>query len=148
MPQIDVLKLFEYFENSKITKFEYSIDNEKIVLEKNLTATATPIVQTAPVVSNIPVISNETVLQTEMENDFVKVKAPLVGVFYQSPSPDDKPFVSVGDTVKKGQTLCLLEAMKMMSEISSPVNGVIKSILCQNEAVVGFDEVLFEVLEC
>lgn len=71
------------------------------------------------------------------------VKAPLVGVFYSAPSPEEKPYVQVGDKVKSGQVLCLIEAMKMMSEITAPKDGVIKEIYAKNQDVVEFEQDLF-----
>ena len=73
------------------------------------------------------------------------VRAPLVGVFYESPSPEEKPYVMVGDSVKKGQVLCLVEAMKMMSEITAPRDGVIREIYVKNQDVVGFGDKLFRL---
>ncbi len=75
------------------------------------------------------------------------VKAPLVGVFYASPSPDEPPYVKVGDSVKKGQILCLIEAMKMMNEVKAPVDGVVREIYAENQAVIGFDDPLFLIGE-
>ncbi len=71
------------------------------------------------------------------------VLAPLVGVFYSAPSPEEKPYVQVGDKVKAGDVLCLIEAMKMMSEITSPRDGVVREIYAKNQDVVGFEEQLF-----
>ena len=79
--------------------------------------------------------------QTGVEGEIVK--APLVGVFYSAPSPEEKPYVQVGDKVEAGQILCLIEAMKMMSEITAPRDGVIKEIYAKNQDVVGFEEQLF-----
>ena len=75
------------------------------------------------------------------------VKAPLVGTFYAAPAPGEAPFVSVGDTVKKGQTLCVLEAMKMMSEVPAPMDCVILEVLAKDGELVGFDAPLFRVRE-
>jgi acetyl-CoA carboxylase biotin carboxyl carrier protein len=72
-----------------------------------------------------------------------KVLAPLVGVFYAAPSPEEKAYVQVGDKVKAGETLCLIEAMKMMSEITAPKDGVIKKIYVKNQDVVAFEDPLF-----
>ena len=82
-------------------------------------------------------------ISTEEKVEGDVVKAPLVGVFYSAPSPDEKPYVQVGDKVKAGQVLCLIEAMKMMSEITAPRDGVIKEIYVKNQDVVGFEEQLF-----
>jgi len=81
------------------------------------------------------------VQETKVDGELVL--APLVGVFYSAPSPEDKPYVQVGDKVKSGQVLCLIEAMKMMSEITCPKDGVVKEIYVKNQDVVGFEEKLF-----
>lgn len=83
----------------------------------------------------------------EEEIEGALIKAPLVGVFYAAPSPEEPAFVQVGDHVRKGQTLCLIEAMKMMNEIKAPGDGVIKKIYVKNQDVVGFDDPLFEMEE-
>jgi len=76
-------------------------------------------------------------------DDFIKVESPIVGSFYKRPSPDSAPFVSEGDVVKKGQTICIIEAMKLMNEIPSPCDGKIHSIKLSDGQVVEFGEVMF-----
>jgi acetyl-CoA carboxylase biotin carboxyl carrier protein len=71
------------------------------------------------------------------------IKSPIVGTFYRAPSPDDDPFVKVGDQVEKGQTLCIVEAMKIMNEIESEHSGEIKKILVEDADAVEFDQPLF-----
>nr|WP_136250885.1 acetyl-CoA carboxylase biotin carboxyl carrier protein [Ningiella ruwaisensis] len=71
------------------------------------------------------------------------VKSPMVGTFYRSSSPEAKPFVEVGQSVKKGDTLCIVEAMKMMNQIEADVEGVVKEILVSNQEPVEFDQPLF-----
>jgi acetyl-CoA carboxylase biotin carboxyl carrier protein len=73
------------------------------------------------------------------------VRGPMVGTFYRSPSPGAKPFVEVGQTVKQGQTLCIIEAMKMLNQIESDRNGVIAEILVENGQPVEFDQPLFTI---
>ena len=73
------------------------------------------------------------------------VAAPLVGTFYRSPSPDSPPFVEVGSTVKKGQVLCIVEAMKLMNEIEAEVAGTVAEILVQNGSPVEFGQPLFRL---
>jgi acetyl-CoA carboxylase biotin carboxyl carrier protein len=73
------------------------------------------------------------------------VKAPMVGTFYRSPSPDAKPFVEVGQTVKKGDTVCIVEAMKLMNEIETDVAGVVKAILVENGQPVEYGQPLFVI---
>src|SRR5262245_64360038 len=71
------------------------------------------------------------------------VKAPMVGTFYRSPSPDAKPFVEVGQTVKEGDTICIIEAMKLMNEIEADAGGVVKAILVENGQPVEYGQPLF-----
>jgi len=71
------------------------------------------------------------------------VKAPMVGTFYRSPSPDAKPFVEVGQTIKEGQTICIIEAMKLMNEIEADASGVVKAVLVENGQPVEYGQPLF-----
>lgn len=71
------------------------------------------------------------------------VRSPMVGTFYEAPSPDAKPFVTVGSRVNAGETLCIIEAMKMMNQIEADKSGVVKQILVDNEEPVEFDQPLF-----
>ncbi len=71
------------------------------------------------------------------------LRSPIVGTFYRAPSPDDNPFVSVGDRVEKGQTLCIVEAMKIMNEIESEHSGEVKKILVEDAEAVEFEQPLF-----
>ena len=73
------------------------------------------------------------------------VESPMVGTFYRAPAPEAPPFVEVGDTVRTGQTLCILEAMKLMNELQSEVNGVVRKILVENTAPVEYGQPLFEI---
>ena len=73
------------------------------------------------------------------------VESPMVGTFYRAPAPEAPPFVDVGDSVRIGQTLCILEAMKLMNELQSEVNGVVRKILAENTAPVEYGQPLFEI---
>jgi acetyl-CoA carboxylase biotin carboxyl carrier protein len=86
----------------------------------------------------------ETSVVTKNTNQF-DVLSPMVGTFYASPSPDESPYVKVGDTVKQGDTLCIIEAMKMMNQIEADVNGVIKSIRVQNGDPIEYDQIIFVI---
>lgn len=76
------------------------------------------------------------------------ISAPLVGTFYAAPAPDQAAFVSIGDSVKQGQTVCLLEAMKMMSEITAPCDCVIEAVLKENGQLAAYGEPLFRYRPC
>lgn len=96
---------------------------------------------TAPVVA-----SNDVPVQkSEPKSNGTTVKSPIVGTYYSAPSPDAKPFVSVGDVVSVGDTLCIIEAMKIMNEIESDVAGTITKMLVKNGQPVEYDQPLFEI---
>ena len=75
----------------------------------------------------------------------VEIKSPMIGTFYRSSTPDSPPFVSVGDKVSKGQTVCIIEAMKLFNEIESEVSGTVVKVLVENATPVEYDQVLFVV---
>lgn len=76
----------------------------------------------------------------------VDIVAPMVGTFYRAPAPDEPPFVEVGDTVRKGQVVCIIEAMKLMNEIESEVNGQVVEILVQNAEPIEYGQALMRIL--
>ena len=92
--------------------------------------------------SDIPEMS-ETATEETNSTPGVEVLSPMPGTFYRAPSPDDPPFVKEGDSVKKGDTLCIIEAMKIMNEIEADDNGVIKKILVDSGQAVEFNQPLF-----
>jgi len=98
-------------------------------------AQATPLTNLAPTVTPI----TEALAA---DTGFV-ARSPMVGTFYRAPNPESPNFVSIGDTVKVGQTLCIIEAMKLLNEIESEYAGVVKEILCENGQGVEFDQPLF-----
>ncbi len=122
---------------------------QKIRIRKNLhAAAAVPIAVSAPAVAPpavAPPAKQEEPVAAEKIDDsrFVKVLAPMVGTFYRAPAPDAEPFVKEGDVVSKGQTLCIIEAMKLMNEIESEVDGRIVKILVSNAQPVEFNQPLF-----
>jgi acetyl-CoA carboxylase biotin carboxyl carrier protein len=97
--------------------------------------------QAAPVAS-APAPAAPAIEAPATESGFI-ARSPMVGTFYRAPNPESPNFVSIGDTVKVGQTLCIIEAMKLLNEIESEQAGVIKEILCENGQGVEFDQPLF-----
>ncbi len=98
-------------------------------------------IQAAPAQS-APAIAAAPVAEEPAETGFV-ARSPMVGTFYRAPNPESPNFVNLGDVVKVGQTLCIIEAMKLLNEIESEKDGVIKQILCENGQGVEFDQPLF-----
>lgn len=140
----DVKELLKAFDESNSSYLSVEIDNTKIKLKKYseqkvIVENATQVCEQLSPAQNNSNVDNSPELQLDGE----QVLAPLVGVFYAAPSPDEDAYVQVGDTVKKGQVLCLIEAMKMMSEITAPKDGVIKKIFVKNQDVVEFEQPLF-----
>ena len=104
--------------------------------------------QPQPLVAPQPEIKKETETKTESKKEdenLVAIKAPMVGTFYRRPAPDKPPYVEVGDHIKKGQTVCIIEAMKIFNEIESEVSGEIVKILVEDASPVEYDEPLFLV---
>tara|TARA_B100000674_G_C37951402_1_gene967457 strand:+ start:768 stop:1232 length:465 start_codon:yes stop_codon:yes gene_type:complete len=88
---------------------------------------------------------NQSVSKPEAEKK--TIVSPMVGTFYRTPSPEAKPFVSIGDRVKSGDTVCIVEAMKVMNQIKAPMDGVVKKILASNAELVYKGQVLFEIAD-
>ena len=86
-----------------------------------------------------------SVVKAEAVSDLVESRSPIVGTFYQSSSPDAPPFVTVNDTVKKGDVLCIIEAMKLMNEIEAEISGTIVEVLVENGQAVEYDQPLFRI---
>ena len=91
----------------------------------------------------VPAAPADAAPQGAAPADTVEVASPMVGVFYAAPAEDAEPFVKVGDKVKRGQTLCIVEAMKLMNEIESEADGVVKAIYVENEQMVEYGQSLF-----
>ena len=91
------------------------------------------------------VLEEESVLEKEVAPMGNQVEAPLVGTFYAGPSPEGEPFVKVGDQVKKGQVLGIIEAMKLMNEVESDYDGTVEAVLVKNEQMVEYGQPLFVI---
>ena len=134
----DITSLIDRLETSSINHLEWESDGARLVLEKAASYSPAPAEPAPP-----PPAAASVDAPAAQPQEGCMVKAPLVGTFYAAPSPDAAPFVQVGQAVKKGDTLCLIEAMKMMNEIPAPVDGVVQAVLAENGEVVGFDAPLF-----
>ncbi len=127
-------------------------DDQKITIKTGMaTVVASPIaaqpVSLPPVTPTQPAAAQEAkpVASEAAPSNFYKITSPMVGTFYSAPSPESPPFASVGDTVSKGQTVCIIEAMKLMNELESEVSGVVRKILVNNGQPVEFGQVLMEI---
>ena len=141
---IDIATLKEYIkvlEDSSLQTLELSDGKDSIYLEKPSAAAPAA----APVAA-VPAVSAPAPVQEAAPVDSGKtINAPIVGVFYAAPSPDSEPYVSVGKRVSKGDTVCIIEAMKCMNEIQAEADGEITEVLVNNGDLVEFDQPLFKV---
>lgn len=130
-----IIQLIHTVSQSALTSFKYEEGDSKLSLEinRNIVKTeATPLATTQVVMEGIKA-------DDKKDNSFF-IKSPMVGTFYAAKSEDSEPFVSVGDTVKKGQIIGIVEAMKLMNEIEAPYEGVVESILVKNKDVVEYGQ--------
>ena len=149
-----IIELIHTVSESNLTQFTMEEGNLKISMktDKQTKVVAAPqavaAVPAAAVVESIqPAAPSQDSTQQPQEEtlDGNVVKSPLVGTFYNAPSPDAEPYVKVGDTVKKGQVLAIVEAMKLMNEIESEFDGTVEKILVSNEEVVEYGQPLFVI---
>ena len=134
--------LLARFEGSSLSKLKLSTQEFTIEMERAVAAPAASAAPAIPAAAAVPAAP----AAAELEGD--AVTAPMVGTFYAASAPEQPPFVKVGDRVRKGQPVCLLEAMKMMSEIPAPCDCEITAVLKENGALVSFREPLFRYQPC
>ncbi|MFU8812397.1 MAG: acetyl-CoA carboxylase biotin carboxyl carrier protein [Balneolaceae bacterium] len=125
----------------KIKKAGDAPQNVQYTLPSQAAPQAQPPQPAAP--ASAPSGGSEAASESTPQPDGETVKSPIVGTFYEAPSPDSDAFVKVGDSVKKGETLCIVEAMKIMNEIESEFDGVVQKILVNDGQPVEFDQPLF-----
>ena len=140
----NLIQLIKTVSSSELTEFSMKDGDFKVSMNKKKEV---QIVADGNMAAEIPVFTAQTVApekeSVESEAEGNQVKAPLVGTFYSASAPDAAPFVKVGDTVKKGQVLGIIEAMKLMNEIESEYDGVVEAILVENGQMVEYGQNLF-----
>ena len=147
-------KLIDLVQESGIAELEITEGEEKVRIARGGAVSVTPLAAGAPPVAAAapgsaaaaPAIAPAAAPVPEAAPEGHVVKSPMVGTFYRSPSPDAKPFVEVGATIKAGETICVLEAMKLMNEIEADASGTIKAILVENGQPVEYGQALFIIV--
>jgi acetyl-CoA carboxylase biotin carboxyl carrier protein len=139
-------KLIDLVQESGIAELEITEGEEKVKIVKGgmVSVSAAPVMAmpaTAPAAA--PAAAAAPAESADASQEGHVVKAPMVGTFYRSPSPDAKVFVEVGQAVKEGDTICIIEAMKLMNEIEADASGVVKAILVENGQPVEYGQPLF-----
>ena len=140
----EIYDLMDRFQRSSIHAMKLSMEDFSIELAKAPAAAVA--VQAAPVAAAVAAPTSDA--QAPAQPELPAISAPLVGTYYAAPAPDQAPFVNLGDRVKKGQTVCLIEAMKMMSEVPAPCDCVIEEVLKANGDLAAFGEALFRYKPC
>lgn len=139
----NIEKLVKILENSIVTEIEVTdLLGRKVRISKSTNNTNPPSISETQVVQEGKIKRKKT---EESEKNLVAIKSPIVGTFYRAPAPDAQPYVELGDSVKPGQIVCVVEAMKLMNEIESDVAGKIVKILVNNEDPVEYNQELFSV---
>ena len=143
-------KLIDLVQESGISELEVAEGEEKVRIAKHYGTVATAPMQhyALPTPMPVGVTGGTSSVNLDDEDDLPEghvVKSPMVGTFYRSPSPGASVFVEVGQTVKQGDTLCIIEAMKLLNEIEADASGVVKAILLDNGEPVEFGEPLFVI---
>ena len=143
-------KLIDLVQESGIAELEITEGEEKVKIVRGGVVSVSQVAPVAAAIAPAPVpaaapapTAPAPAAETPAGQEGHVVKAPMVGTFYRSPSPDAKAFVEVGQTVKEGDTICIIEAMKLMNEIEADAGGVIKAILVENGQPVEYGQPLF-----
>ena len=154
----EIKDLMAQFDQSSLREFSYKNGTDELLFSKNeaklvtetspapqpvVSAAVPTVTPQAQTTSAVEAVSESSPTESVAEGDLVE--SPLVGVAYLAAGPDKPNFVSVGDTVKKGQTLVIIEAMKVMNEIPAPKDGVVTEILVENEEMVEFGKGLVRI---
>ena len=141
-----VKKLIELLEESGLSEIEITEGDDKVRITKSIKDKQESSVILTSNEADVKTITNPTEnIKPRNTNGFHEVKAPMIGTFYQSSEPDAEAFVKVGDPINQGDTLCIIEAMKMMNKIESDISGTVERVLVRNGDPVEFDQVLFLV---
>lgn len=150
----EIQELIDFISNSGLAEVKIETDEFKLSIKKNsetqyitsapATAPATPSSAPAPATAATPSAPAPAPKEDDTSK-YLEIKSPMIGTFYRTPNPDSDNFVNVGDVVKAGQTVCIIEAMKLFNEIESEISGKIVKVLVDNATPVEYDQPLFLV---
>lgn len=157
----EIQELIDFIAKSGLDEVNIETEQFKIKVKKSSEVKTKIIEKASPTISAtipvppppteaVPVVEKEAVVAdtgtpAPTTNGYVEIKSPMIGTFYRSPDPDTEEFVKVGDKVAKGQTVCIIEAMKLFNEIESEVSGTVAKVLIENSSPVEYDQPLFLV---
>ena len=143
----EIQEIIAHFEQSELETLELELEGVKLKLSKKKENQYIETKHTESenkIQKDLEITKEQHQIKQKQTSDQL-IKSPLVGTFYAQPSPDQKPYVEVGQKVKKGTVLCIIEAMKIMNEIIAPKDGIIKEVHPTNGDVIQFDQLLFTI---
>lgn len=141
-----IKQLMEDMGKSNIEELEIEFpEGMKISMKKNVAVAPVQQQVVAQQSTNIPVIQTTQPVEEEPKEEYKEIKSPMVGTFYSKPSPDKEAFVKVGDKVKKGQVVCIIEAMKLMNEIEAEFDGEVVEVCLNDGDAVEYGKPLFKL---
>lgn len=139
--ELDEIKnLIELLKDTDITEIQIEREGAKIKIKREKFL---PSFDVSPSADHTPAAGPAAAKEETLDTNLITISSPIVGMFFRSSSPDAEPFVEVGNNVKKGQVLCIVEAMKLMNEIETDTDGVVMDILVENGHPVEYGESLF-----
>ncbi|MCK4337811.1 MAG: acetyl-CoA carboxylase biotin carboxyl carrier protein [Candidatus Aminicenantes bacterium] len=143
----EVTKLIDLLEERDLSEFELEVEGFKIKISRSPKGTMPAQPHPAPVISpeNKSVTKIDEIEPDEETDELHIVRSPMVGTFYRAPDPSSQSFVEIGESVQPGQTVCIIEAMKLMNEIESDIDGVIEKIYVENGKTVEYGQKLFGI---
>jgi acetyl-CoA carboxylase biotin carboxyl carrier protein len=143
----EIKELIQIFNESGVAEMEVQRGEDRLRLRRGPTAQelAVPVAAPVPAPAHAPGPALSSAKPSAPEPNHTIVKSPIVGTYYDSPSPDAPPFVKIGDSVEPGQVLCIIESMKLMNEIEAEIAGTIVHKLAENGRPVEYGEALFAV---
>ncbi len=150
----EIFELINRFENSGLTELSLEDEGRKIHMKKEWQQSyaAIPVhaKDLAPQTQEAQTSKKDTAAPKgrSVQENIELIRSPIVGIFYKAPSPDEPEFAAIGDRISKGQTLCIIEAMKVMNELKSPCDGILRAVNGINGQLAEYDQVLFEVEKC
>jgi acetyl-CoA carboxylase biotin carboxyl carrier protein len=149
----EIQELIDFISNSGLAEVKIETDEFKLSIKKHadVSSAKTEYIQApnppaAATPSPTPIAAPSNPEPTPVKEEakkYIEIKSPMIGTFYRTPNPDSDPFINVGDSIKAGQTVCVIEAMKLFNEIESEISGKVVKILVDNSSPVEYDQPLF-----
>ena len=148
----EIQDIINFIKKTDLDDVSIETENYKIRVKKNSSSISEKVVhksENPKIIEKKETVVEDTTTESitteEKAGSNIIIKSPMIGTFYRSPNPESDPFVSEGDTIKPGQTICIIEAMKLFNEIESEVTGKVVKVLANDSSPVEFDQPLFEI---